>query len=206
MSATSAMRTSSSPAGRDQFHTLRQGGGISGFTKRDESEHDPFGAGHASTSISAALGLAKARDLRGGDEHVVAVIGDGALTGGLALEGLNNAEQLNTDVIVILNDNKMSISENVGAMSLHLSKLRMAPLYQRVETRAKEMLGEDARRQDSHAHRRRHQPRRHAAAGLQDRRALRGAGLHLPRPDRRPQHRAYDRGPGEREEASRGRC
>ena len=77
---------------KDEFPTLRQGGGISGFTRRDESEHDPFGAGHASTSISAALGLAKARDLRGGDEHVVAVIGDGAMTGGLALEGLNNAE------------------------------------------------------------------------------------------------------------------
>ncbi len=125
---------------REKFSTLRQEGGISGFTKRDESEHDPFGAGHASTSISAALGLAKARDLKGGTEHVIAVIGDGALTGGLALEGLNNAEQLKTNVIVILNDNRMSISENVGAMALHLSKLRMAPLYQRVETRAKETL------------------------------------------------------------------
>ena len=125
---------------RDSFDSLRQGGGISGFARRDESEHDPFGAGHASTSISAALGLAKARDLRGGDEHVVAVIGDGAMTGGLALEGLNNAEAVNTDLIVILNDNEMSISENVGAMALHLSRLRMAPLYQRVETRAKEMV------------------------------------------------------------------
>lgn len=125
---------------RENFSTLRQEGGISGFTRRDESEHDPFGAGHASTSISAALGLAKARDLRGGTEHVIAVIGDGALTGGLALEGLNNAEQLKTNVIVILNDNRMSISENVGAMALHLSKLRMAPLYQKVETRAKETL------------------------------------------------------------------
>ncbi|MGB9620586.1 MAG: 1-deoxy-D-xylulose-5-phosphate synthase N-terminal domain-containing protein, partial [Armatimonadota bacterium] len=121
---------------KDVFATLRQGGGVSGFTRRDESEHDSFGAGHASTSISAALGLAKARDLRGGDEHIVAVIGDGAMTGGLALEGLNNAEQLKTDVIVILNDNKMSIAENVGALALHLSKLRMAPLYQKVETRA----------------------------------------------------------------------
>jgi len=125
---------------RENFSTLRQEGGISGFTRRDESEHDPFGAGHASTSISAALGLAKARDLRGGKEHVVAVIGDGALTGGLALEGLNNAEQLKTNVIVVLNDNRMSISENVGAMALHLSKLRMAPLYQKVETRARETL------------------------------------------------------------------
>jgi 1-deoxy-D-xylulose-5-phosphate synthase len=126
---------------KEEFSTLRQGGGVSGFARREESEHDAFGAGHASTSISAALGLAKARDLRGGDEHVVAVIGDGALTGGLALEGLNNAEQLKTDVIVILNDNEMSIAENVGAMALHLSKLRMAPLYQRVETRAKDLVG-----------------------------------------------------------------
>jgi len=126
---------------RDEFHTLRQGGGISGFTRRDESAHDPFGAGHASTSISAALGLAKARDLHGEKSAVVAIIGDGAMTGGLALEGLNNAEQLKTDVIVILNDNKMSIAENVGGMSLHLSKLRMGPLYQRVESRAKEMVG-----------------------------------------------------------------
>ncbi len=125
---------------KTRFATLRQGGGLSGFTRRDESEHDAFGAGHASTSISAALGLAKARDLRHSGEHVIAVIGDGAMTGGLALEGLNNAEQLNTDVIVVLNDNEMSISENVGALALHLSKLRMAPLYKRVETRAKEMV------------------------------------------------------------------
>lgn len=126
---------------KNEFGTLRQGGGLSGFTRRDESEHDAFGAGHASTSISAALGLAKARDLRGGKEHVVAVLGDGAMTGGLALEGLNNAEQLTTDVIVVLNDNTMSISENVGALALHLSKLRLAPLYQKVETRAKEVVG-----------------------------------------------------------------
>jgi len=125
---------------KEAFSSLRQGGGLSGFTRRDESVHDAFGAGHASTSISAALGLAKARDLIGGDEHVVAVIGDGSMTGGLALEGLNNAEQLATDVIVILNDNTMSISENVGGMALHLSKLRMAPIYKKVESRAKEMV------------------------------------------------------------------
>jgi 1-deoxy-D-xylulose-5-phosphate synthase len=123
------------------FPKLRQKGGPSGFTRRDESEHDPFGAGHASTSISAALGFAKARDLKGTDEHVIAVIGDGALTGGLAYEGLNNAQQLDTDVIVVLNDNRMSIAENVGGLALHLSKLRMAPIYQRVEQRAKEMVG-----------------------------------------------------------------
>lgn len=125
---------------KDSFGTLRQAGGLSGFTKRSESEHDAFGAGHASTSISAALGFAKARDLRGTNEHVVAVIGDGAMTGGLALEGLNNAEQLKTDVIVILNDNKMSIAENVGALAVHLSKLRMLPLYQKVESRAKDLV------------------------------------------------------------------
>lgn len=125
---------------KDEFASLRQAGGASGFTRRDESEHDVFGAGHASTSISAALGLAKARDVRGGDEHVLAIIGDGAMTGGLALEGLNNAEQLKTNVIVVLNDNSMSISENVGAMALHLSKLRMKPIYQKVESRAKSVV------------------------------------------------------------------
>lgn len=125
---------------KHRFATLRQGGGLSGFTKREESEHDPFGAGHASTSISAALGLAKARDMRGGDEHVVAVIGDGAMTGGLALEGLNNADQLDTNIIVVLNDNTMSIAENVGGLAVHLSKLRMLPLYQKVESRAKDLV------------------------------------------------------------------
>ena len=125
---------------QDEFSGLRQGGGISGFPRREESEHDAFGAGHASTSISAALGLAKARDLVGGDWSVVAVIGDGALNGGLALEGMNNAEALKTNIVVVLNDNKMSIAENVGAMSVHLSKLRVMPLYQRVENRAKEVV------------------------------------------------------------------
>jgi 1-deoxy-D-xylulose-5-phosphate synthase len=125
---------------KDRFSTLRQEGGLCGFVRRDESEHDPFGAGHASTSISAALGLAAARDIRGGKESIVAVIGDGALTGGLALEGMNNARDLDTDVIVVLNDNEMSIAENVTALSLHLSKLRMAPIYQMVESRAKSRL------------------------------------------------------------------
>jgi 1-deoxy-D-xylulose-5-phosphate synthase len=110
---------------RDKFHTLRQYGGISGFTKITESEHDIFGAGHASTSVSAALGLAAARDLKKEDYEVIAVIGDGALTGGLAFEGLNNIGNLKTDITVILNDNKMSISNNVGALSKHLEKLSM---------------------------------------------------------------------------------
>ncbi len=125
---------------RNKFHTLRQPGGMSGFTKREESEHDPFGAGHASTSIAAALGLAKARDLRGTNESIIAVIGDGALTGGLALEGLNNARDLNTDAIIVLNDNEMSISANVTALALHLTKLRLAPFYQKVESKAKTAL------------------------------------------------------------------
>ncbi len=122
------------------FDTLRQFGGISGFPKRDENPYDRFGAGHASTSISAALGFAKARDLKGGSEHVVAVIGDGALTGGMAWEALNNAGHLRTNLMVVLNDNEMSISKNVGAMSTHLSKLRMQPLYRKVEHKAKDVI------------------------------------------------------------------
>ncbi len=109
---------------QDGFAQLRQYQGLAGFTKRDESEHDPFGAGHGSTSISAALGFAKARDLRRSDERIVAVIGDGALTGGLAFEGLNAAGHLGADLTVVLNDNEMSIARNVGALSAHLAMLR----------------------------------------------------------------------------------
>jgi 1-deoxy-D-xylulose-5-phosphate synthase len=118
---------------RRQFSTLRQLGGISGFPHRRESVHDHFGAGHASTSVSAALGLAVARDISGGDHHVVAIIGDGALTGGLAFEGLNNAGLAKTNLIVVINDNEMSISSNVGALSSYLSRLRTAPAYSRVK-------------------------------------------------------------------------
>lgn len=124
----------------DSFDTLRQFGGISGFPKREESPFDSFGTGHSSTSISAALGFAKARDLRGSSEQVVAVIGDGALTGGLAWEALNNASHLKTNLTVILNDNEMSISKNVGALATHLSKLRMLPLYRKVENKAKTVI------------------------------------------------------------------
>lgn len=106
------------------FCQLRQHGGLSGFTLRAESEHDCFGAGHGSTSISAALGLAKARDLRKSDEHIVAVIGDGALTGGLAFEGMNQAGDLGANLTVVLNDNDMSIAGNVGALSSHLAMVR----------------------------------------------------------------------------------
>ncbi len=107
---------------RDQFSTLRQAGGISGFPKRCESRHDIFDTGHSSTSISAALGMAAGRDLCQGSNKVVAVIGDGSMTGGLAFEALNHAGHLNKDLVVILNDNEMSIAENVGALSNFLSR------------------------------------------------------------------------------------
>ena len=107
---------------RDIFHTLRQLDGISGFPKRSESPYDAFDVGHSSTSISAALGMAVARDLKGATNKVIAVIGDGSMTGGLAFEGLNHAGHLNKDLIVVLNDNEMSIAENVGALSDFLSR------------------------------------------------------------------------------------
>ena len=114
---------------RDRFDTLRQFGGMSGFLARSESEHDVFGAGHAGTSISAAHGMAIARDLKGEDFHVVAIIGDGALTAGLAFEGLNNIGHDRRRVIVVLNDNGMSIAPNVGAVSRMLEAVRTAPPY-----------------------------------------------------------------------------
>ena len=112
---------------RDQLWSIRQYQGISGFLKRGESEFDAFGAGHASTAISAALGLATARDLAGEDHHVVAVIGDGAMTGGLAYEAMNNAGQSGRDLLVVLNDNGMSIAPNVGAISNYLTSIRTNP-------------------------------------------------------------------------------
>jgi len=111
------------------FPTLRKYNGLSGFPKRSESCHDVFDAGHSSTSISAALGLAKARDLKGDKYKVVAVIGDGAMTGGMAFEALNHAGHLSTDLTVILNDNEMSIAQNVGAMSAYLNRVRIDPFY-----------------------------------------------------------------------------
>ena len=114
---------------RGRIRTLRQGGGVSGFTKRSESAYDPFGAAHASTSISAALGFAVSRDLQGRRNRVVAVIGDGALTGGMAYEGMNNAGSLETRLLVILNDNDMSIAPPVGAMSNYLSRLISSKSY-----------------------------------------------------------------------------
>ncbi|MFC1918160.1 1-deoxy-D-xylulose-5-phosphate synthase N-terminal domain-containing protein, partial [Chloroflexota bacterium] len=126
---------------RDDFHSLRQYGGISGFPCRSESEHDPFGAGHASTSVSAALGIATARDLSGEDYQVVAVIGDGANTAGIALEALNQAGHLGSKVIVILNDNGMSISPTVGGLAKLLNKVRSNPRYHWAKEESKKVLG-----------------------------------------------------------------
>ena len=118
---------------KELFHTLRKYKGLSGFPKRCESIHDVFDTGHSSTSISAALGVAMARDLKKEKYSVIAVIGDGALTGGIAFEALNHAGHTNTDMIVILNDNEMSISENVGGLSKYLNRLRSDPKYYKVK-------------------------------------------------------------------------
>jgi 1-deoxy-D-xylulose-5-phosphate synthase len=125
---------------RERFNTLRQYDGLSGFTNRSESEHDPFGAGHASTSISAALGMAIARDLAGDDYNVIAVIGDGAITGGMALEAFNQAGHLDTRVCVILNDNGMSISPSVGSIAKLLSRIRFNYRYRWAEEEGRKVM------------------------------------------------------------------
>jgi 1-deoxy-D-xylulose-5-phosphate synthase len=125
---------------RERFGTLRQFGGISGFLVRTESEHDQFGGGHAGTSISAAQGMAVARDLKGGDEHVVAIIGDGALTAGMAWEALNDIGARRTRMIVVLNDNGMSIAPNVGAVSRMLETVRTAATYRELKHVARTVL------------------------------------------------------------------
>ncbi len=125
---------------KQRFASLRQYGGLSGFTCRNESEHDPFGAGHASTSVSAALGMAIARDLSGDSYHVIAVIGDGAITGGMALEAFNQAGHLGSRLIVILNDNGMSISPTVGALARLLSRVRFDPRYYRMEKESRRVV------------------------------------------------------------------
>lgn len=125
---------------KERFSTLRQFGGLAGFPKRSESPHDAFGTGHASTSISAALGMAVARDLKGESHHVVAVIGDGAMTGGMALEALNHAGHLGKRLIVVLNDNEMSIAENVGAMADYLAKLRTDRTYAKMKNEVEHLL------------------------------------------------------------------
>ena len=122
-----------------RMETLRQEGGVSGFLKRSESEYDAFGAGHAATAISAALGIAVGRDLKGDDYKVVAILGDGALTSGLSYEGLNNAGHSERDMIVVLNDNEMSIAPNVGAMSKYLTSIQRNPLYNRVRSKIGEI-------------------------------------------------------------------
>ncbi|RMF47957.1 MAG: 1-deoxy-D-xylulose-5-phosphate synthase, partial [Deltaproteobacteria bacterium] len=126
---------------RDRFPTLRQLDGLSGFPKRAESPHDCFDVGHSSTSISAALGMAAARDRRGGDEKIVAVIGDGSMTAGLAYEGLNQAGHLKKNLVVILNDNEMSISPNVGALSSFLSRKMTSDFFVRLKKEGKQLLG-----------------------------------------------------------------
>ena len=118
---------------KEQFETLRQYGGLSGFPKRNESHFDHFETGHSSTSISAAVGMARARDLKGEDFEVVAVIGDGAMTGGMAFEALNDVGYRKTKMIIILNDNQMSIDKNVGGLSRYLGKLRVEPGYNKLK-------------------------------------------------------------------------
>lgn len=125
---------------RDRIRTLRQPGGLSGFTKRSESEYDPFGAGHSSTSISAGLGMAVARDLKGQDNKVVSVIGDGAMSAGMAFEAMNNAGASDSRLIVILNDNDMSIAPPVGAMSAYLARLISGQTYRKVRGLAKQIV------------------------------------------------------------------
>jgi 1-deoxy-D-xylulose-5-phosphate synthase len=121
---------------RDRFRTIKQFNGLSGYLRRDESPYDAFGASHASTSISAALGMAVARDLRGEDYKVVAIIGDGALTGGMALEAINNAGAMKRNLIIVINDNDKSISDNVGALHAHLGKVRSGRSYRRLREAA----------------------------------------------------------------------
>src|SRR5882724_3576272 len=123
---------------RDRMLSLRQGGGLSGFTRRVESEYDPFGAAHSSTSISAGLGMAVARDLSGGKNHVVAVIGDGAMSAGMAYEAMNNAGAMNSRLIVVLNDNDMSIAPPVGAMSAYLARLLSSKSFRSVRELARQ--------------------------------------------------------------------
>ena len=126
----------------DQFDTLRKKGGISGFPRRSESPYDHFDTGHSATSVSAAVGMYRANDLRGKNNHVIAIIGDGAMTGGPAYEAINDLGHTKDRVIVILNDNTMSISENVGGLSKHLSKVRMSSRYLKVKRKTEIFLTE----------------------------------------------------------------
>jgi 1-deoxy-D-xylulose-5-phosphate synthase len=136
---------------RDRIRTLRQGGGLSGFTKRAESEYDPFGAAHSSTSISAGLGMAVARDLEGKQNNVVAVIGDGSMSAGMAYEAMNNAGAMNSRLIVILNDNEMSIAPPVGAMSAYLARLMSGRTYLSLREIGKQLVGHLPKFVEQHA-------------------------------------------------------
>lgn len=126
---------------RDQLHTIKQPGGLSGFLRREESEYDTFGAGHASTSLSAALGMAIARDLKSEDFHVCALIGDSSLAGGMAMEAINQAGHLKSRLIVVLNDNEMSIAPAVGALSRYLNRIKEAQSYQHLKEEIGDALG-----------------------------------------------------------------
>ena len=136
---------------RDRFDTLRQYGGLCGFMKPEESITDPCITGHASDSVSVALGMAHARTLKNQKYHVVAVIGDGALTGGMAYEALSSAGTSREPLLVVLNDNNMSIAKNVGGLSRHLSRLRVSPQYLRAKTRIKERLSRIPGGRNDHA-------------------------------------------------------
>ena len=179
---------------RDRIRTLRQGGGLSGFTKRAESEYDPFGAAHSSTSISAGLGMAVARDLGGESNNVVAVIGDGAMSAGMAYEAMNNAGARSERLIVILNDNDMSIARPVGALSNYLARITSSGTYLHLRDIGKQL----AKRLPKYWERRA-APGRGVHAHLLDRRhAVRGDGVLLRRPDRRPRSAAAALGAAQR--------
>lgn len=126
---------------REEFKNNRKFKGISGFPKISESKYDAFGVGHSSTSISAALGMSVASNLSGKDNKIIAVIGDGSMTGGLAFEGLNNAGAMKSDILVILNDNGISIDPNVGALHNYLLKISTSRTYNQVKNRTWEMIG-----------------------------------------------------------------
>src|SRR5690606_36331797 len=123
------------------FHTIRRRGGLSGFPRRQESPHDAFGVAHASTALSAGVGYAAARDRQGQKHHVVVVVGDAGLTGGMAFEALNHAGHDQTDLIVVLNDNSMSIAPNVGALAKYLTRIRTEPLYTRLRDDLERLMG-----------------------------------------------------------------